>query len=184
MKEYGVIMSGFGGQGILFMGDLLAFCGMREGYHVTWMPSYGVEMRGGAASCTVVISEEEIGSPVVGSPEALIAMSGPALDRYCSRLAPGGLLVVDGSLIGAEDLRREDVRPVLVPAREVAGESGDLRMANAVMLGVFLEASGLLPPERAVALLPSFLPESKSGLGEAFGRALLAGAGLIPRAER
>lgn len=181
MTEYTVIMSGFGGQGILFMGDLLAFCGMREGFNVTWMPSYGVEMRGGTANCTVVFSEDEIGSPIVGSPRALIAMSGPALEKFQERIVPGGLLVADGSLIDVQDLRREDVQPVLVPAREVAFGNGGARMANAVMLGAFLEASGLLPPRRVAELVRSYLPESKTALGETFGKALLAGAALTPR---
>jgi len=105
-----VVMAGFGGQGILMIGNLLSLAAMEEGRHVTYFPAYGVEMRGGTANCTVVISDEEIGSPVVGSPKACVIMNGPSLDKYLPDLRSGGILVINSSLVDPANVDRDDVR--------------------------------------------------------------------------
>ncbi|MEW5785355.1 MAG: 2-oxoacid:acceptor oxidoreductase family protein [Bacillota bacterium] len=179
--EYSVIMAGFGGQGVLLMGDLLAYGAMKKGLNVTWMPAYGVEMRGGAANCTVVLSEDEIGAPLVGSPRAVIAMSEPAYDKFKNLLPESGLLMVNSSLIQAPDgsARRKDIEMVLVPAQALAEESGDEKMANVAMLGAFLAHTGLLEPEDVAGLARSFMPPEKGSLVPAIERALLKGKEFI-----
>src|SRR5512146_483439 len=114
-----IMIAGFGGQGVLFAGQLLAYAAMDEGREVTWIPSYGPEMRGGTANCTVVISDEEIGSPLVRNPTAVIAMNLPSLDKYEAVIKPGGVLVVNASIINRE-VKRTDIRTVLVPGNEIA----------------------------------------------------------------
>ena len=119
-----VIVAGFGGQGVLFTGQLLSYAAMDEGKEVTWIPSYGPEMRGGTANCTVVIADEEIGSPLVRNPKAVIAMNLPSLDKYEPVVQAGGLLVINGSMVNRE-VTRTDIRSVVVPANEIAEELGD-----------------------------------------------------------
>lgn len=179
--EYAVVMAGFGGQGILLMGDLLAFCIMESGLHVTWMPSYGVEMRGGAANCTVIISKESIGVPLSGSPQAVIVMSEPAYERFKNRPAAGGLLMINSSFVpepAPADLRT-DLAVVLVPTQELSAETGHENMANLVMLGAFLAQSKLLAAGEVADLVTAFLPPEKAGLASAFKKALLKGEEYI-----
>jgi 2-oxoglutarate ferredoxin oxidoreductase subunit gamma len=135
-----VIMAGFGGQGILLIGKMLAYAGMQEGKEVSWMPSYGPEMRGGTANCTVVISDRPVGSPVIQNPRSVVAMNLPSLDKFESALRPGGLLVINTSLINRE-AEREDVQVLLVPANQIANELGNPRGANMVALGAYVAAS-------------------------------------------
>jgi len=132
-----VIVAGFGGQGVLFIGKLLSYTAMDEGKNVTWIPSYGPEMRGGTANCTVVVSDEEIGSPFVKSPKAVIAMNLPSLDKYEPLMAPGGYLVVNSSMVDRE-VQREDLHVIMIPANEIAEEIGNQRSANMVLLGGLL----------------------------------------------
>jgi 2-oxoglutarate ferredoxin oxidoreductase subunit gamma len=139
-----IIIAGFGGQGVLFAGQLLSYAAMDSGKQVTWMPSYGPEMRGGTANCTVVISDEEIGSPCVKNPHALITMNLPSLDKYEPLVTPGGLVVINSSIIG-RGARRSDIRSVLIPANEIAEGLGDKRMTNMVMLGGLIANLGVLP---------------------------------------
>ena len=136
-----VIMAGFGGQGILLIGKMLAYAGMHEGKEVSWLPSYGPEMRGGTCNCTVVISDRSVGSPVVQSPRAVVAMNLPSLDKFEPNLKPGGLLLVNTSLINREP-NRTDVRVVRLPANEIANELGNPRGANMVALGAYVGATG------------------------------------------
>jgi 2-oxoglutarate ferredoxin oxidoreductase subunit gamma len=179
--EYAVVMAGFGGQGVLTMGDLLAFSGMKAGYNVTWMPSYGVEMRGGAANCTVVLSKEKIGAPIVGAARAVIAMSEPAFNKFQDRLVPGGLLMVNSSLVPAAETRPErgDVEALFVPARELAEESGDPKMANLTMLGAFLARTGLLELKQVAGAVSAFLPPEKKKLAPGIKKALFKGQEYI-----
>src|SRR5512132_572658 len=116
-----IIIAGFGGQGVLFAGQLLAYAGVAEGRHVTWIPSYGPEMRGGTAHCTVIISDDEIGSPLVRHPSAGLALNAPSLDKYGRQVKEGGLLVVDSSLV-TESTERSDVRVIALPAKDIASE--------------------------------------------------------------
>jgi 2-oxoglutarate ferredoxin oxidoreductase subunit gamma len=141
-----VIISGFGGQGTLYAGQVLAYAAMDEGKQVTWFPSYGPEMRGGTANCTVVISDEEIGSPIVKHPKAVLALNLPSLDKYEQMIAPGGCLVVNESMVNRKP-ERTDIRVVMLPANEIAREIGNERAANMVMLGALLANMDILPIE-------------------------------------
>ena len=141
-----VIISGFGGQGTLYAGQVLAYAAMDEGKQVTWIPSYGPEMRGGTANCTVVVSDEEIGSPTVKHPKAVLALNLPSLDKYENMIAPGGCLVVNDSMVNRKP-ERTDIRVVLLPANEIAREIGNERATNMVMLGALLANMDILPIE-------------------------------------
>ena len=172
-----IIISGFGGQGALFAGQLLAYAAMDEGHHVTWIPSYGPEMRGGTAHCTVIISDDEIGSPLVRHPAAVIAMNLPSLDKYEPLVAPGGVLVVNSSLVTRHPART-DIRVVEVPANTLAEELGSNRLANLVLTGALLAATGALPLEAVERALAAHLPERHRSLLEANYQALRRGAAL------
>ena len=141
-----VIIAGFGGQGLMLMGRLLAYAGMLEGRIVAWMPSYGPEMRGGTANCTVVISSEEIASPVVTNPKTVIAMNKPSLDKFESLIQKDGLIVLNNSLIDQE-VKRDDIRVLKIPANDIANKLGNLRVANMVTLGAYVKKSGVVKLE-------------------------------------
>ncbi len=152
-----IIIAGFGGQGVLFAGQLLAYAAMDEGKEVTWIPSYGPEMRGGTANCTVVIADEEIGSPLVRNPKAVLVMNLPSLDKYEPLVKEGGVLVVNSSMVPRE-VARKDITVVLVPANDIAEELGDKRMANMVMLGGLLAHLDVLPLSAIEKALKDHLP--------------------------
>ena len=135
-----VIMAGFGGQGVLLIGKMLAYAGMHEGKEVSWLPSYGPEMRGGTANCTVVISDRPVGSPVIRSPRAVVAMNLPSLEKFEPDIRPGGLLLINSSLID-RGTERDDLTVIMVPANEMATELGNPRGANMVALGAYLGAT-------------------------------------------
>ncbi|MER3513710.1 MAG: 2-oxoacid:ferredoxin oxidoreductase subunit gamma [Chloroflexota bacterium] len=172
-----IIISGFGGQGALFAGQLLAYAGMNEGKHVTWIPSYGPEMRGGTAHCTVVISDEPIGSPLVRHPSVAIVMNNPSLDKYQPLVKPGGVLIVNSSLI-TQPITREDIRVALIPASAVADELGDSRLMNIVLLGALLALVPILPLEAIDRALADHIPERHRHLLPANMQALRRGAAL------
>jgi 2-oxoglutarate ferredoxin oxidoreductase subunit gamma len=153
-----IIFAGFGGQGALFAGQLLAFAALDAGKEVTWIPSYGPEMRGGTANCTVVVADEEIGSPLVRNPKAAIVMNLPSLDKYESKLAPGGVLVANSSLSNRGP-ERDDLECVFIPANDIAEEMGNKRLVNVIMLGALLEKLPVLPFEDLEAALENHLPE-------------------------
>lgn len=177
---YDVIMSGFGGQGVLLIGDLLAFAAMREGREVTWMPSYGVEMRGGAANCTVIISDRKIGSPISEAPAAVIAMSNPGLLKFQGRLRPGGLLVINTSLVDGGNVEREDVALLPVPANDIASRDlDDPKNANMVILGAFVAQSGVVVFDGLLEAVPSFLPQQRRELAGGIVRALERGRQFV-----
>jgi 2-oxoglutarate ferredoxin oxidoreductase subunit gamma len=136
MKEK-IIIAGFGGQGVVMAGKLIAYAGMLEGKYVSHYPSYGVEMRGGTANCSVVISDTEVASPLVPHPTSLIVMNAPSLDKFESRVTEGGNIFVNSSLIEREVLR-EDVRVFYIPANNIAEESGSGKVANLAMIGAFI----------------------------------------------
>jgi 2-oxoglutarate ferredoxin oxidoreductase subunit gamma len=174
-----VIFAGFGGQGVLFGGQLLAYAGMDEGKEVTWIPSYGPEMRGGTANCTVVVSDEEIGSPIIHKPTAVIAMNRPSLDKYESLVKPGGVLVVNTSMVDRKATRK-DIKVIEVNANEAAEKLGDQKMANMVMLGALLAALPFLPVESIEKALKAHLPERHHKLLPKNYEALELGAHYIP----
>jgi 2-oxoglutarate ferredoxin oxidoreductase subunit gamma len=152
------IISGFGGQGVLFAGQLLSYAAMDEGKQVTWIPSYGPEMRGGTANCTVIIADEEIGSPLVKYPHAVIAMNLPSLDKYENSLTSGGGMVVNSSMVNRAPTRA-DICFVMVPGSEIAERLGDKRMTNMVLLGALLANLPILPLEAIEKTLRAHLPE-------------------------
>jgi len=150
---YDVITSGFGGQGIMIIGNLLAYAAMKEGRYVTYLPIYGVEMRGGTANCTVVISSKEIGSPVVERPHAAIVMNLPSLIKYEPRILPKGLLLINSSLIDLKETSRKDIEILPIPVNDIAIDNGNPKLANMVALGAFIEKTKLV---RMASLLESF----------------------------
>lgn len=132
-----IIISGFGGQGVLFAGQLLSYAAMDEGLQTTWIPSYGPEMRGGTANCTVVIADEEIGSPFVRNPQAVLVMNNPSLIKYEPLVSVGGLMVINSTIVDIATTRT-DIHIMQVPANELAESLGDRRVTNMVMLGTLL----------------------------------------------
>jgi 2-oxoglutarate ferredoxin oxidoreductase subunit gamma len=150
---YDVIIAGFGGQGVLVIGNLLAYAAMKEGRYVTYLPTYGVEMRGGTANCTIVISSQEIGSPIVGRPHATIVMNLPSLIKYEPQILPKGALLINTSLIDLKETSRSDIELLPVPANEIAIKNGNPKLANMVVLGAFIEKTKLV---RMISLFESF----------------------------
>jgi len=148
-----VIIAGFGGQGIMLAGKLLAQTAMKRGLEVTYMPSYGAEVRGGTANCMVVIAEGEIASPLVNKPDSLIVMNKASLTKFAPRLKSGGLLVMNSSLIDSEPELAETIDVVAVPADELAVELGNPKSANMVAIGAYLQKRGLFGPDAAAACL-------------------------------
>jgi 2-oxoglutarate ferredoxin oxidoreductase subunit gamma len=144
--EKSFVFAGFGGQGVILAGKLLAQAGVDQGLHVTWLPSYGPEMRGGTANCTVVLSDEPIASPVVDNPTALVAMNLPSLDRFEKIMANGGVLLVNSSLV-SRPTERNDVQVIRLPANNIALSLGNSQAANMVALGAIIKATGTIPLE-------------------------------------
>ena len=141
-----IVIAGFGGQGVLLIGQLLAYAGMYEGKNVSWLPSvpsYGPEMRGGTANCSVIMSDEPVGSPIVYHPTELIAMNGPSLKKFEDEVVPGGTVFLNSSII-KEKVDREDLRVIQVPCDTIANELGNGKVANMVMLGAYIAATGAL----------------------------------------
>ncbi len=132
-----IIFAGFGGQGVLFAGQLLAYTALAEGKHVTWIPSYGPEMRGGTANCTVVISDEPIGSPVCRNPSIVVVFNNPSLEKYEPLLKPGGLLVINESLM-VKTAERTDIEVVSIPATALASSLGEAKITNMILLSAML----------------------------------------------
>lgn len=170
-----VMFAGFGGQGVLFAGQLLAYAALDRGLEVTWIPSYGPEMRGGTANCSVVVSDEEIGSPLVKNPQAVVVFNGPSLDKYEPLVHSGGLLVVNTSMV-TRQVTRPDVRAVYVPGTEMAEQIAERRLTNMVMLGALLANQPILPLEAVEQALKDHLPARHQRLLPANYQALRAGA--------
>jgi len=143
--HYDVIMAGFGGQGIMLIGNLLAYAAIREDKNVTYLPSYGVEMRGGTANCSVVIDERDIGSPVVGRPWSLLVMNRPSLIKFEPRMKPGGVLILNSTLVPVSESKRDDIDLVPLPLNQLAqDELGNDRLANMVPLGAYVKKTGVV----------------------------------------
>ena len=158
------IIAGFGGQGILLMGQLLAEAGMNENRQVSWLPSYGPEMRGGTANCTVIVSEREIPSPIVShDASSVVIMNLPSLARFIPELESGGVALINSSLV-TERPDRPDIRAVYVPANEIASELGNMKVSNLVMLGAYLEVTHAVQPESLLAALERRIGGKNAGL--------------------
>lgn len=164
MKSENVICAGFGGQGVLSLGRLIAYAGMLEGREVSWLPSYGPEMRGGTANCHVIVSETPVGSPIISkNATSVIVMNLPSLVKFEPELVPGGRLFVNVSLIDREP-SRTDIELYRIPANGIAAELGNDRVANMVMLGAWTEAVGALTTEALTAALKKVFGASKAEL--------------------
>ncbi|MFO0753685.1 MAG: 2-oxoacid:acceptor oxidoreductase family protein [Thermodesulfovibrionales bacterium] len=155
--EKRIIIAGSGGQGILFLGRLVAYAAMLDAREVTWFPSYGAEIRGGTANCTVIISREMIGSPVIRNPAVLMVMNEASYRRFSGRLLPGGLLLYDSSLISL-GAPRQDISALRVPASEIAASLKSTKGANMVMMGAFIAAAGCLTLDSSLKALEEITP--------------------------
>ncbi|NLY91273.1 MAG: 2-oxoacid:ferredoxin oxidoreductase subunit gamma [Firmicutes bacterium] len=161
---YEIICAGFGGQGVMLIGQLLAYGGMLEGKEVTWFPSYGPEMRGGTANCSVVVSDQPVGSPVVAEPDGLIALNGPSLMRFMGSVKPGGVIVYNASLINEVPEDRPEVRLFGIAANELAEKLGNDKVGNMIALGAFLGLSKVVGLASIEAALKEVLPERRHHL--------------------
>ncbi len=170
-----IIISGFGGQGVMAIGKTLCEAGMKEGKNVSWLPSYGPEMRGGTANCSVVLSEMPIVSPIVLEPTELIAMNLPSLLKFESSVVPNGVVFVNSSII-SEKVKRQDVRAIYVPCLEIAKSLGNLKVANMVMLGAYIEAMKNLEIGTIKEMLGHMFAGPKADLVELNIEALKRGA--------
>lgn len=147
-----LLIAGFGGQGVLFAGKFIAYKGLQEGRELSWLPSYGPEMRGGTANCSVILSDDPVGSPIVSHPDVLIAMNLPSLDKYEDAVVPGGMIFVDSTLIERK-VRRTDVKVFYIPSTALAQSIGAPTLANMIMVGKFIRESGAVQYENLEAAL-------------------------------
>jgi Pyruvate/2-oxoacid:ferredoxin oxidoreductase gamma subunit len=168
-------IAGFGGQGILYLGEVLSAASMKSDYHVSWLPSYGPEMRGGTAHCHVKVSGGKIGSPLVAEATHLVAMNGPSLDKFGGDVAAGGTILYNSSMIENPE-KRDDVDYVAIPATETASDLGSIRVANMVMLGAMMAQTGILDLETVVGTFSA--KKGKAHLVEINRQAILAGMKL------
>lgn len=174
MKSISILIAGFGGQGTLFAGKVLASASLEKGLEVTWLPSYGPEMRGGTANCSVIISDSPIGSPIVSRPEILIALNKPSFEKYEKVTVPGGRIFVDSSLVDVRS-KRSDIEVSYIPASKLAAEAGGANLSNITLLGSMIAATGLFTAEDLESCLDKMIPERKAQLRELNKKALKAG---------
>jgi 2-oxoglutarate ferredoxin oxidoreductase subunit gamma len=178
--ETSIVIAGFGGQGVLFAGQLLAYAGMDNDCHVSWIPSYGPEMRGGTANCTVIISDEPIGAPIVARPDVAIVLNQPSFEKYEPTVKPGGLLIVNNAIVAGRT-ERADIETVYIPANTIAEEMGSIKMLNMATIGVLLgKRPSLLPLETVEQALRNHLPAGKSHLLESNLNVLRRGFDFVP----
>ena len=173
-----ILIAGFGGQGVMSMGTTMAEAALSEGLNVSWLPSYGPEMRGGTANCSVVIADSEIISPIVLQPSELIAMNLPSLDKFEPAVKSGGYIYVNNTIIKRK-LARTDVKAIYVPTLDIAAELGNMRVANMVMLGSYIEATGVLKFDTVVNMLRNVFTGKKAHLVEINRQALQRGAACV-----
>jgi 2-oxoglutarate ferredoxin oxidoreductase subunit gamma len=173
-----IVVSGFGGQGALFAGQLLTYTGMDEGWNVSWIPSYGPEMRGGTAHCIVIISGEPIGSPIIRQPTMCIVMNPPSMEKYDALVKPGGLLVANSNLVQSKSAR-DDTTTVYVPANKLAAELGNVKMANVILLGALLGMREVLPIDSIKRTMDLHIPERRKQIRAPNKRALDRGVRFV-----
>ena len=174
MRENQIVIAGFGGQGLLFSGMVLAYAGMMENRYLSWLPSYGPEMRGGTANCNVILSDREIGSPIVNHPDILMVMNGPSLDKFENDVIPGGKIFIDSTLIDAK-VERTDVEVFYIPATQIAKDAGFATLSNMVLLGKVLKESDAVSFEGNKETLETFIPAKKANLIDVNCQALQTG---------
>jgi 2-oxoglutarate ferredoxin oxidoreductase subunit gamma len=170
------ILAGFGGQGVMLIGNLLAYSGMKDGLNVTYIPVYGPEMRGGTANCTVVVSDDDIGSPIIQRPASLIIMNRPSLDKFQPRLQDAGVQIINSTLVDPALAEQGRITTIAVPANELADTIGNVRMANMVALGGYVQATGVVPLEQVQDSLERVIASHYSHLIPKNRDALQAGA--------
>lgn len=158
-----ILLAGFGGQGILFSGKFLAYDGLIEDRQVSWLPSYGPEMRGGTCNCSVILSDTQIGSPIVSNPDILIAMNLPSLDKFENDAVPGAKIFVDSSLIDRK-INRDDVEAYYIPATKMASDEGLTGLANMIMIGYMIKKAGVMPYENVEKVMAKVVPAKKQTL--------------------
>lgn len=173
-----IIMAGFGGQGVMAMGKILAEAALKEGKNVSWLPSYGPEMRGGTANCNVIISEDPVGAPIVTEATAAIVMNRPSLDKFEKDVIPGGALIINSSLID-QKATRSDIKVYYVPANDIANELGTGKIANMVMLGAYLEISGAAKEDTIMEIIAEIFSGKKASVIPINKEALLRGANAV-----
>jgi 2-oxoglutarate ferredoxin oxidoreductase subunit gamma len=178
-----IIFSGFGGQGALFAGQLMTYAGMDAGWEVTWIPSYGPEMRGGTAHCTVIISDQPIGSPIIRDPTIAVVLNPESMDKYEPRVRPGGLLVVNSTLVRRPAVR-DDITVVAVPANDLAAKLGNVKMANVILLGAMLSQRPIVSLDAVEKVLDEHLEGAKRRFIEPNKRALQRGAAYAREHQR
>jgi len=176
MRYMDSIIAGFGGQGVMLIGNLLAYAGMKDGLNVTYIPVYGPEMRGGTANCTVVLSEEDIGSPIIHRPKSIISMNRPSLDKFQPRVEDNGIHIVNSSLIDMDLADTDRLKCYGVPCNEIADELGNTRMANMVAIGAFVQTSGIITLEAVIGSLENVISPRYHKLIPANTKAIEAGA--------
>jgi len=177
-----ILMAGFGGQGIMLMGQMLTYAGMKDDRHVSWMPSYGPEQRGGTANCGVVISDEPVASPVVSEPTVCVVMNEPSLAKFADSVSEGGYLLINESLIQGQ-VDRNDIQVIRIPVTDEAEKVGNVRVANMIMLGALAEATGVVTVEQLKDVLSDVLPERRHSFIPINIRALERGAELVSRSD-
>lgn len=173
-----IIMAGFGGQGVMAMGKILVEAALKEGKEVSWLPSYGPEMRGGTANCNVIISDEPVGAPVVSEATAALILNRPSLDKFENDVIPGGTLIINSSLIDKK-ATRTDIKVYYVPANEIANELGSGKIANMVMLGAYLGASGAASQDSVMEIIAEIFTGKKASVIPMNKEALMRGAACI-----
>ena len=173
-----ILIAGFGGQGVLFTGKFIAYGALIEGKELSWLPSYGPEMRGGTASCSVIISDEPVGSPIVSKPDVLIAMNRPSLDKFEDAVVPGGDIYIDSSLVDRE-VRRTDVNVHYIPATRLSTERGFDGIANMILLGSVIKGSGVIKEETIPAAMSKVVSAKRQNLFDFNIRALALGAEVL-----
>ena len=174
MASTSILLAGFGGQGVLFAGKFLAYKGLSQGKQLSWLPSYGPEMRGGTANCSVILSDTPVGSPIITNPDVLVAMNLPSLQKFVDSVVPGGHILVDSTLIGVK-VERTDVQVHYIPATQMAKDAGFATLANMILAGKVLKEIDIVSFEGNKETLESFIPAKKAGLIDINCKALQAG---------
>ena len=174
MKTTQILIAGFGGQGVLFAGKFLAYKGMLEEKNVSWLPSYGPEMRGGTANCSVILSDMPVGSPIITEPDVLVAMNLPSLQKFVDTVVPGGKIFIDSTLIDAK-VERTDVEVFYIPATQLAKDAGFATLSNMVLTGKVMKETGVLSFENNKDTFEAFIPAKKANLIEINCQALQTG---------
>ena len=174
MKTTQILIAGFGGQGVLFAGKFLAYKGLVQDKQISWLPSYGPEMRGGTANCSVILSDTPVGSPIITTPDVLIAMNLPSLTKFVDTVAPGGKIIIDSTLIDAK-VERTDVEVCYIPATQMAKDAGFSTLANMILMGKVMKECDAVAFDGNKETLESFIPAKKASLIEVNCQALQTG---------